>query len=306
MRFGGHETFAIREGWLHKGLKLVVNEPELLVSEDAADWLGVGRNMAKSIRHWLVATGLATPAANQKGQSTRKLLLEATPLGNLIWNRDRYLTETGTWWALHINLVHSPQNAATWAWFFNSFNFDRFDRLVCQESLKRNLQLSRQRMPSDRTLERDVSCFLSSYARTIPSRNGDPEDGAECPFRELGLITHFRSSGYFQLHQGRKQIPPETLGYAMSKAFPDTREGGRTTDVTLQDAVRRPGSPGRVFALTSESLFEVVSEIEERAHGDIEIVGLAGERSIRVRQRQPLEWLEVYYASVLEGDRNAA
>jgi len=306
MRFGGHETFTIREGWLHKGVKLLVENPEQLVDDNAADWLGVGRNMAKSIRHWLIATGLAVPAANQKGEFTRKTVLEATALGHLIWNHDRYLTEIGTWWALHINLVHSPQHAATWAWFFNSFNTDRFDRLVCQENLKRNLQLSRQRIPVDRTIERDVSCFLSSYARTIPSTSDDPEDGADCPFRELGLLTHFRSSGYFQLHQGQKQIPPETLGYALSKAFQEARNGGRTTDVSLQDAVRRPGSPGRVFALTSESLFEVVSEIEERSQGDIEIVGLAGERSIRVRQRQPLEWLEAYYASVLEGDRNAA
>lgn len=57
MKFGGHETFPVREGWLHKGLKLVVEEPEKLVDEHVADWLGVGRNMAKSIRYWLQATG---------------------------------------------------------------------------------------------------------------------------------------------------------------------------------------------------------------------------------------------------------
>lgn len=48
MRFGGHETFPVREGWLHKGLKLVAEEPDKLSHEHVADWLGVGRNMAKS------------------------------------------------------------------------------------------------------------------------------------------------------------------------------------------------------------------------------------------------------------------
>ena len=57
MRFGGHETFTIREGWLHKGVKLLMENPEQLIDENACDFLGVGRNMAKSIRHWLVATG---------------------------------------------------------------------------------------------------------------------------------------------------------------------------------------------------------------------------------------------------------
>ena len=307
MRFGGHETFPIREGWLHKGLKLLTEQPELLVADDVADWLGVGKNMAKSIRHWLIATGLAVRAANQTRQLTRKILLEPTPLGKLVWDRDPYFTEIGTWWALHINLVHTPEHAATWTWFFSSFNFDRFDRSVCVESLKRHLKLAgSKRMPSDRTLDRDVGCFLSSYARTIPPTNDDPEDGADCPLRELGLLSHFKTSGYYQLHQEQREIPPELMGYALARAFSDARDGQRTTDISLQDAVRRPGSPGRVFALTSETLFEVVSQIEAVSGGDLQIAGLAGERSIRVRQRLPLDWLETYYASVLEGAEYAA
>ena len=59
MGFGGHETFSIREGWLHRGLQLLKEDPERLLDEYAADWLGVGRNMAKSIRYWLAATGIA-------------------------------------------------------------------------------------------------------------------------------------------------------------------------------------------------------------------------------------------------------
>ena len=66
MRFGGHETFPVREGWLHKGLKLVVEEPEKVVDEHVADWLGVGRNMAKSIRYWLQATGLCEQVSGRR------------------------------------------------------------------------------------------------------------------------------------------------------------------------------------------------------------------------------------------------
>ena len=298
MRFGGHETFPIREGCLHNKLKLLT---------DVADWLGVGRNMAKSIRHWLMATGLAVRAAKETGQFTRRTLLEPTQLGALVWEHDPYFTEIGTWWALHVNLVHTPDHAATWAWFFNSFNIDRFDRAVCVESLKRHLQLSgAKRLPSDRTLERDVACFLASYARTIPPANDDPEDGADCPFRELGLLSHFKTSGYYQLHQEQRPIPSQVMGYALSKAFVDARNGQRTADISLQDAVRRPGSPGRVFALTSEALFEVVSVIEAESDGDLQIAGLAGERTIRIRQRRPLEWLAAYYASIPEGVHYAA
>lgn len=59
MRFGGHQTFAIRGGWLYKGLRMVMEDPKRMDDPDVADWLGVGRNMVKSIYHWLQATGLA-------------------------------------------------------------------------------------------------------------------------------------------------------------------------------------------------------------------------------------------------------
>ena len=40
MRFGGHQTFAIRDGWLYKGLRLVLEDPDRLGAPDLADWLG--------------------------------------------------------------------------------------------------------------------------------------------------------------------------------------------------------------------------------------------------------------------------
>ena len=67
MRFSGHETFPVRDGWLHKGLKLLIDAPDVLHDKYAADHLGVGNNMAKSIRHWLLATGLAKPDTDKRG-----------------------------------------------------------------------------------------------------------------------------------------------------------------------------------------------------------------------------------------------
>ena len=89
MRFGGHQTFAIRDGWLYKGLQLTKKRPELFSDPDLADWLGVGKNMAKAIRHWLLATGLAEPAIDAEG----KKILQPTTLGNLIWDKDRRIDE---------------------------------------------------------------------------------------------------------------------------------------------------------------------------------------------------------------------
>lgn len=305
MRFGGHETFPIREGWLHKGLKLLMEESALLVDDNAADHLGVGQNMAKSIRHWLVATGLAQ--TTQKVRGSKKPDYEPTALGRLVWKRDRYFLEPGTWWALHINLVNNPGHAASWTWFFNSFSSDRFDRPVCLESLTRHLQLAKQRLPNNRTLTRDITCLLATYSRPIPGDDSDPEDAHDCPFRELGLLSYFRSSGYYQLHRGPKGIPGELLGYALAIAFSDASAGKGTVDIALHDAARQPGGPGKVFALTSESLFGLAMRIEaDSPERVVEITGLAGQRALRVPKKSSIEWMDQHYSNTRKRGRNVA
>ena len=55
IKLKGHETFAIREGWLSKGLIEVDKNEKVFSKNFGADTLGVGSNMAKAIRYWLKA-----------------------------------------------------------------------------------------------------------------------------------------------------------------------------------------------------------------------------------------------------------
>ena len=298
MKFSGHETFPVREGWLHKGLKLVSQSPSLFLHEEVSDQLGVGRNMAKSIRHWLLVTGLAEESGGDSMDKTPSLRL--TELGQLVWTFDPYFLSSGTWWILHANLVNNIESTTTWSWFFNNFNHDRFDRAVCLESLRRFLESSQKRIPSNSTLTRDLGCLLASYARSIPATNDDPEDGADCPFRELGLLTYYRTSGYFRIDRTQKVISPFVFGYVMSLAFPTSASSSKRTDVRLLDAVRSSGGPGRVFCLNGESLFETVSRIESTSENLIQIAGLAGDRTIRTSSLETNEWASLYFESIKE------
>ena len=303
MKFSGHETFAIREGWLHKGLKLLIEESELLYDEYVADWLGVGKNMSRSIRHWLNVTGLAERVRGKGRQAP----LEKTELGQLIYDRDPYFVDIGTWWALHVNLVNAGEQVFTWSWFFNDFSFSRFERSMCRDRLLRYVENLRSRPPSEKTIERDVACMLQSYARVIPTEDKDPEDALECPFVELGLLSYFRTSGYYQVHQGEKEIPVHLLGYALSRAFEEVREGEDTVDISVREAVTRSGGPGRAFVLTSESLLSLALQAEETdPNKDIQVIGLAGDRRIRIRRMQPVDWLKNHYNMIQWGDQHAA
>lgn len=301
MRFSGHETFPIRDGWLHKGMKLLLEEPETLFCQHAADHLGVGKNMARSIRHWLRATGLAELDGERRGH------LHPTDFAREVTQHDTYFAEPGTWWFLHVNLASEPAYSDTWLWFFNRFAMDRFERATVVENLRQYVQMQSPRTPSLTTLDRDVACLLASYGRPIPADTTDPEESRDCPFRELGLMSHLKSSGYYQVNQGVKSIPPEALGYSLGKAFPEVCEGNGTADISIHHAAQRTGGPGRVFCLSPETLFEVVLAAEQRC-GDnrITVTGHAGNRMIRVRKQSLLEWVRQYYSALEEEGSNAA
>ncbi len=301
MKFSGHETFPIREGWLHKGLKLLAENPDLLVHEYAADYLGVGRNMAKSIRHWLVVTGLAD---YEPGKAH---ILKKTDFGDLVWDKDPYFLETGTWWSLHVNLACGPNHPGTWFWFFNHFSLDRFEKSVCFEAQKRYLEISSHRVPSLNTLDRDLSCMLASYSRQTPPRQQDPEDASNCPFQDLGFLVHYKSSGYYEIDRGLKNIPSHILGYVISSVFEEAQLGEGAIDISFQNMAMAVRGPGRVLALTNESLFELARRAEEELpQGDMYIAGLAGERMLRIQRKSPLTWIKEYYQVTSEMTENAS
>lgn len=294
MRFGGHETFPVREGWLLKGLELLRDHPERQADLYVADHLGVGRNMAKSIWHWLKVTRLVDIL---RGGNSKQLAI--TDIGQCILAHDPYMIETGTWWALHANLVTQNDHAIVWSWFFNDFSLDRFDRTHCLEQLARRLEVNGVRRPSHDTLTRDLQCLLQSYARPIPAEIVDPEDANECPFRDLGLINHYRDTGIFEVQRDRKVIPPEIFGYIIALAHP-TDEAVGVQRIPIKDVLSAPGMPGQVLALSGDALIDALHEAETLL-GDslLSVRALAGDRVLQISQLTAVDWLNHHYEQAL-------
>jgi hypothetical protein len=286
MRFGGHETFPVRDGWLAKGLRLLQQNPEALDRAEVADLLGVGRNMAKSIRHWLQVTGLSA-------RPSRKEPFQPTALADVIWARDRFMLEPVTWWALHANLSIREDTAVTWTWFFGAFANDRFDRMTCVDQLARHVAAHERRAPSRNTLNRDVLCLLSTYAHPVPPAADDPEDGRDSPFRELGLVTHFTETDTYQINRRSKPIPPAALAYAL--ALSHGTQDSLGAEEPLSAALARPGGPGRVFALDGDSLTELVDQAETSLGGSLTTKLLGHERWVQIDGRAPHSWLEDHF-----------
>jgi len=298
MKFSGHETFTIREGWLHKGMKLVHEDAQLFGDIiGASDALGVGTNMVKSIRHWLIATGLAEVSGKSDA------ILRPTQLGKLIWSKDPYFTDLGTWWILHVNLVRNKEQATTWYWFFNNFGHQRFDRTLCLNQLGHYLTYESSRITSASTLNRDISCLLASNSRVIPDHHSDPEDYTDCPFTELGLMNFYRLSNSYETHLNPKPVPPEIVAYCLALEFQSQAESG----ISIREAATATMGPGRAFLLTSESLYDLLVQTEQSLDGKgLQIGGRGSERIVKLNDQPADEWVAAYYDRRVEKTRNRA
>ena len=287
-RFGGHETFSVREGWLSKALTLLKIEKDLFKDAHACDRLGVGRNMAKSIRHWLQVAGLIENASRNEP-------LEITRVGKLIMRKDPYFLRLGTWWALHINIATRGTDAVAWHWFFNRSYPDRFDRFRFASDLIRQLTIEGRRLPAAKTLNNDVNCLLSSYAVQVPSTYKDPEEGHDCPFQSLGLMIHLRETDTYLTNRRNKQIPSAIVGYAFSVSTQDATGSKHITKPLVQVYSSQDG-PGKTLVLDQESFSKVLQQAEDDLGADVFHVELSGgERTVRFIRQRPDQWLECYY-----------
>ena len=292
-RFGGHETFAVREGWFTKSLEALKADKDLFKDPLACDRLGVGRNMAKSIRHWLQVAELVN-------KGNRKVPLEISEVGKLIMRKDRYFLRAGTWWAIHINIVTCDTDAVAWKWFFNRAYTFPFDRMSCSSDMLRQLTIEGKKPPSRTTLNNDISCLLSSYAVSIPPANRNPEEAIDSPLQALGLVTHLRETDTYLANRKRKKIPPAIVGYAFAKSIPSTNNDKHITKPLSQIFALQNG-PSKMLVLDHEALLDTLQEAETGLGADFIHVELSGdERTVRFKNLMPIKWLTKYYEDVEE------
>src|SRR5688572_19515103 len=112
LTFAKHETFYIRDGWLYKGIQAIQADPLIFAKEDAPQILGLGKNMVRSLRYWMVATQLVEEKLTKYGKEQR-----LTQFGQLVAQYDKYQEFDNTLWLIHYHLATNYQDATAWYWF---------------------------------------------------------------------------------------------------------------------------------------------------------------------------------------------
>ncbi len=300
MSFGAHQGFYIRDGWLYKGMSAIRGIPEekippnptIFTQRDSPQLLGIGRNMVRALRFWMKASGLTQELTNRGGRREHRF----TEFGELVWQHDRYLEDTGTLWLIHYHLVCQPDLATTWYWYFNHFGQTRFTPQQFFEQLRQwaiTSDESRENV-SDKTLQRELSTFIKTYFES--DRKESPENLLACPLTELHLLTHEQMESYRLLSTSSERVHPLIFLYVLLQESPGVPR--EVFQINLTQALHKPMSVGRIFNLTTSALIELLGQLKSQypEHGiDFARTGGLDLINLSYADTSPANVLSCYY-----------
>lgn len=261
LSFSGHETFILRSNWLKKAYDLLRDQPDLFSLEDAFVRLGVGKNMAHSIRHWGRACGVF--GRREAGEGW-----EPTPLGRALLDDDGwdpFLVTPTARWLLHWQIAARPEAAFTWHYTFNLLRRGEFTEAQLAQQIVQAVAQLDGRPPSAATIGRDIDCMLRCYLRPDAAQLGAAaEDALQCPLHELDLIQALPGQAAFRLVSGpRPDLPDQLVAFA---ALRQARQLGRPT-LAFNELAYAERSPGRLFRLDEDALLARLLRLEPLTRG---------------------------------------
>lgn len=219
-RFSGHDTFHCKEQWLLKGVQITDNHNGIDVFKEtrAIPLLGVGKNMVRSIQHWLRAFGLLYKD-NSLSKFAKLLFLKE--------KLDPYLENDGSLWLLQYYLCktnHSSIFKLIFADYFSDKAMLDFSEYQILNFANRILSSIDQKEIAEKTFNSDFKVFIRTYVS--PAKNEKTlENDFNTPLLSLNLLsdTGRKNSAnqiIYRLNRGvQESISSHIFGYCLLNEF---------------------------------------------------------------------------------------
>lgn len=275
MRLQGHEKFALREGWINKGLIAVEEMTDAFVRKDAPDIFGIGSNMVKSLRYWMRVFGLTNDAGS-----------ELSMLGQIIRRYDPYLEDLTTLWLLHSNIARNKESATTWYMYFNNCDADDLEKEQIIAILNREVgKYANGQSFSEKSLSNDVDVLLNMYSKN--KEKVDPEDKNISPFAQLGLVKK-QEGRYAKNHPNKKNFNEWIVLYEIARRI------GARSSISIEEIISGDNGLSKVYNLTSVMANELLDKLD--SIGKIRVDRTAGlDMVYPIEQLNPDRVVEEYY-----------
>ena len=258
--FAGHDTFHLRYTWLPKAADYVKKNPQnsfLSKYDIIMTKLGVGKNMAKSLRHWAESSQLFKKQSDHCHYFTK--------LGNSLLidgGLDPYLEMPETNWLLHYLIISNHKKNALWFYLFNVFN----ESIIIKEEFlfsAINWFNDQGVKVNPRSLEKDYHCCINMYDSSNLNTSSVFERALSSPFRELKLIKKV-GENYRLRTLNQMEISPAIFSYCLL----DYLENEGSQDFTpFSDLLNGIKSPGRIFRLSETTLLKYLNEFKKFTAG---------------------------------------
>jgi len=254
LQFSGHESFICKHFWLKKGYDFI-NHKGNFNEESAVIDLGVGKNMVASISYWLKAFGI-TDQSNS-----------ITEFGHYIFNdrtgKDPYIESMGTLWLLQYNLVKAAK-ASIYSIFFNEFKRGKTEFTKDQLAKFIIKQAEKDGKVNPNTINNDIAVFVRNYlVADYKSTKTDIEEEFSNLLIDLALMQSYQAlnaeSKLIEWYKVENNIRPDLPAAVVLYTILDNPSFGKS--ISFRDLLTKPNSPGAVFALNEEGLYQKIEEI---------------------------------------------
>jgi len=261
-KFGLHQTFAPRFGWLKKAYDGVIADPEIFSKDEAMMVLGVGKNMVDAIAFWASAFRVISPLAKSGRGGVR--VFRVTPFGRYLFDSeigvDPYLENSNSLWLLHWNSLQTGSQLPVWWMSFNLFNSVEFSESQLVLFLVEQTSASNWNFSNEKPIKRDVDCMLKMFAPRERQVRQTVDDFLDSPFRDLGLIKQSTiNRGDFRFQLGQKPGLSGAMLTAMCLDFM-ARHTPDAVTATIGRLANDPCSPGRFLKLTEQAIGNLLAD----------------------------------------------
>jgi Protein of unknown function (DUF4007) len=305
-RISGHESFPCRYAWLPKAVRGLQRNSELFADEEGAMVeLGVGKNMARSIRFWAQATGMASAEKSGKYRLTH--------LGSsLLTERglDPFLEDVRTLWLLHWNLSTDAKNPLlAWDFLLNRWQDPELVPSSALKALRREATKQNDKI-SAATIEQHLTAFLHTYVPTRGKKGEVQEDNLDCPLVELEFLTKVgdreidRTNGrrepiYAFRREEKPEITPELFAYCLLDFWGKRHKAELT--LPFREVAHGHGSPGQIFKLPEEDVRTRLEALAKQSGGSMVYGESAASQQVRKERelRPSLLLLKIYKAELI-------
>lgn len=290
MKYGQHETFHLRLNWLRKGIKMLKENPRFFFDKNAAETIGLGKNMVQSLRFWMTATDIAIEMRNEDNKSIHNL----SNLGEIINSYDPYLELADSLAILHYSLVakEKPEDKLyIWHGFFNELSSSSFkkDEIAIEVA---NWAAREGENTSEKSLKRDVDCLIRLYFKESSPK--DPEDVTHSPFGKLGLISISDENQNIIIKNNLKykNIGLTALMYILLKYG----ERHETDNVSIEEIENKSDMWGKLFNLQRSEIINALEDLLEHDYYPIQFQRTNRLNTVLLPKIKAINFLQEEYA----------